>query len=53
MKQKIMNADPNLGQSMKIRQDVDKALCMYQHMYEDLKKKKTVQSTLLNYIERK
>jgi hypothetical protein len=38
---------------MQIRQDVDKALCVYQHVCEDLKKEKTVQSTLLKYIKRK
>ncbi|XP_044522035.1 uncharacterized protein LOC123238854 [Gracilinanus agilis] len=50
MKQKIMNADPNVSRSIQIRQDVDKALCTYQHMYENLKKN-TVQSTLLKYIK--
>jgi hypothetical protein len=47
-----MDADLNLDRCMQIRQDVDKALCIYQHMYEDLKKEKTVQSTLLKYFER-
>jgi hypothetical protein len=38
-----MDAAHNLDQSMQIRRDVDKkALCVYQHMYEDLKKEKTV-----------
>ncbi|KAM9033903.1 uncharacterized protein LOC105749892 [Sarcophilus harrisii] len=50
MKQKIMNADPNVSRSIQIRQNVDRALCIYQHMYEDLKKK-TVQPTLLKYIK--
>jgi hypothetical protein len=36
---------------MQIRRDVDKALCVYQHVCEDLKKEKTVQSTLLKYFE--
>jgi hypothetical protein len=52
VKQKNMDADPNLKRSMQIRRDVDKSLCVYQHMYEDLKKEKTVQSTLLKYFER-
>jgi hypothetical protein len=52
VKQKIMDADPNLERSMQIRRDVDKALCVYQHMYEYLKKEKIVQSTLLKYFER-
>lgn len=52
IKQKIMDADTNLDQSMQICQDLDKALCIYQHMYEDLKKEKTVQSMLLKYFER-
>jgi hypothetical protein len=52
LKQKIMNADLNLDRSVKIRRDVGKALCVYQHMYEDLKKEKTVQSTLLKYLGR-
>jgi hypothetical protein len=34
-----MDSDPNLDQSMQIRLDVNKALCVYQHMYEDLKRK--------------
>jgi hypothetical protein len=33
-----MDADLNLNQSIQIRRDVNKALCVYQHMYEDLKK---------------
>jgi hypothetical protein len=41
-----MDADPNLDQSMQIRQDVDKALHVYQYVYEDLKKEKTVQSAI-------
>jgi hypothetical protein len=32
--------------------NVDKAFCVYQHMYEDLKKEKTVQSVLLKYFKR-
>jgi hypothetical protein len=36
--QKIMDADPNLDRSMQIHRDVDNTLCVYQHMYEDLKK---------------
>jgi hypothetical protein len=39
VRQRIMDADPNLDWNMKIRRDVDKALCVYQHMYEDLKKR--------------
>jgi hypothetical protein len=46
-----MDADPNLGRSMQIRRDVDKTLCVYQRLYEDLKRGKTVQSTLLKYFE--
>jgi hypothetical protein len=53
VKQKIMDADPNLDRSMQIRRDVDNALCVYRHMYEDLKKVKAVQSTLLKYFERR
>jgi hypothetical protein len=45
-----MAAGPNLEWSMLIRRDEDKALCVYQHMYEDLKKEETVQSTLLKYF---
>jgi hypothetical protein len=52
VKRKIMDADPNLNRSMQISRDVDKALCVYQHIYEDLKKEKTFQSTLLKYFER-
>jgi hypothetical protein len=52
VKQKIMDADPNPDRSMQIRRDVDNALCVYQYMYEDLKKEKTVQYTLLKYFER-
>jgi hypothetical protein len=52
VKQKIMDAVPNLDRSMQIRRDTNKALCVYQYMYEDLKKEKTVQSTLLKYFER-
>jgi hypothetical protein len=51
VKQKIVDADLNLHQSMQIRRDMDKALCVYQHMYEDIKKEKTVQSTLRKYSE--
>jgi hypothetical protein len=36
VRQKIMDADPNLDRSMQIRGDVDKALCLYWHMYENL-----------------
>jgi hypothetical protein len=32
MKQKIMDTDPNLDRSMQIHRDVNKALCVYQHM---------------------
>jgi hypothetical protein len=52
MEQKNVNADRSLDRSMQNRRDVDKVLCVYQHMYEDLKKEKTVQSTLLKYFER-
>jgi hypothetical protein len=52
VKQKIMDADPNLDRSMQIPRDVNKALCVYRHMYEDLKKEKTVQSMLLKHFER-
>jgi hypothetical protein len=51
VKQQIMDADPNFDRSMQIRRDVDKALIANQHMYEDLKKEKAVQSTLLNISE--
>jgi hypothetical protein len=37
---------------MQICQDVDKALCVYQHRYEDIEKEKTVQSALPKYFER-
>jgi hypothetical protein len=40
MKQQIMDAGPNLDRSMQICWDVAEALCVYQHMYEDLKKRK-------------
>jgi hypothetical protein len=40
LKQKIMDADPNLDRNMQIRRDMDKALFVYQHIYEDLKKKR-------------
>jgi hypothetical protein len=52
MNNKIMDADPNLNLSMQILWGTDKAFCIYQHMYEDLKKQKTVQSILLKYFER-
>jgi hypothetical protein len=52
VKQSIIDADPDLDQSMQICRDVDKALCVYQLMYEDLKKEKTVQSAVLKYFER-
>jgi hypothetical protein len=51
VKQNIMDADPNLDRSTQILWDVNKAICVYQLMYEDLKKEKTVQSTLLKYFE--
>jgi hypothetical protein len=47
VKQKITDIDPNLDRSMEIRQDVDKAFCVYQRMYDDLNKEKIVQSTIL------
>jgi hypothetical protein len=52
MKQTIMDADPNLNRSCKFAEIWGKALFVYQHMYEDLKKQKTVQSTPLKYFER-
>jgi hypothetical protein len=52
LKQNIMDADRNLDRSMQIRRDVDKALCVCQRVYEDSKKEKTVQSTLLKYFGR-
>jgi hypothetical protein len=36
---------------MPFQLDVDKVLCFYQHMYEDLKKNKTVQSILQKYFD--
>uniref|UniRef100_A0A5F8GLC9 Tigger transposable element-derived protein 1-like n=1 Tax=Monodelphis domestica TaxID=13616 RepID=A0A5F8GLC9_MONDO len=51
VKQKIMDADPNVDRRIQIHQDVDKALCTYQRMYEDLKKEKTIESTLLKYFK--
>jgi hypothetical protein len=53
VKQKIMDAESNIDRSMQIRRDVDNALCVYRHMYEDLMKEKAVQSTLLKYFERR
>jgi hypothetical protein len=47
---KIMDADPNLDQTIQICQDVDKALCIYQHIYEDLKKNSSVYA--VKYFER-
>jgi uncharacterized protein YjcR len=52
LEQKMMDAGSNLDRSMQTRRDKVKALCVYQHMYEDLKKEKTVQSTLLKHFER-
>jgi hypothetical protein len=52
VKQRIMDADSNINRSMQIRRDENKAFCVYQHMYQDLKKEKTVQSTLLKYFKR-
>jgi hypothetical protein len=52
MKQKFMVGDPNLDRSMQIRRNVDKALCVYHHMSEDLKRQGTIQSMLLKYFER-
>jgi hypothetical protein len=52
VKQNIMDAGRNHDRSMQIRRDVDEAFCVYQHMYEDVKKEKTVQSTLLKCFER-
>jgi hypothetical protein len=49
---KPVDAGPNLDRSMQIRQHMDKALYVYQHTYEGLKKEETVQSTLLKYFER-
>ncbi|XP_007498102.2 tigger transposable element-derived protein 1-like [Monodelphis domestica] len=51
VKQKIMDADPNVDRRIQIHQDVDKALCTYQRMYEDLKKEKTIESTLPKYFK--
>jgi hypothetical protein len=39
--QEIMNPEPKLDRSMRILPDVDEALCVYQHRYEDLKTEKT------------
>jgi hypothetical protein len=47
-----MDANPNLNLGMQILWGMDKALCIYQHMYENLKKEKTVESILLKYFER-
>jgi hypothetical protein len=47
-----MGIDLDLDTSVQICRDADKALCTYHHMYEDLKKIKTVQSTLLKYFKR-
>jgi hypothetical protein len=47
VKQNIMDADPNIDRSTQIPRDMKKAFCFYRHMYEDVKKQKTVQSTLL------
>jgi hypothetical protein len=33
VKQKIMDADPNLDRSMQTLRDMAKALCSYQHIY--------------------
>jgi hypothetical protein len=52
LKQTIMDADPKLDWSMQICWDVDKVLSIYQHMSEDIKRAKIVQSMLLNYFER-
>jgi hypothetical protein len=53
VKRKIMDAgldlDLYLDRSIQICLN---ALCTYQHMHEDLKKVKTVQSTLLKHFKR-
>jgi hypothetical protein len=46
VRQLFMDADPIIHRSMQIRRDADKALHVYRHVYEDLKKEKTVQSLL-------
>jgi hypothetical protein len=46
VKQNIKDVDPNIDRNMQIPRDVNKACSVCQHMYEDLKKEKTVQSTL-------
>jgi hypothetical protein len=48
-----MDADRNFDRSMQIRGVVDKALFLYQLMYADLKKEKTVHSARLKYFERR
>jgi hypothetical protein len=53
VKQKMIDAGPNLDRSMQIRRDVNDALCVYRHMYEDLRKEKVVQSTQLKYFEKR
>jgi hypothetical protein len=52
MKQKIIDAGPNIDRSMQICRDMAKAFCVYQHRYEDIKKEKTAQSVLPKYFER-
>lgn len=47
-----MDADPNIDKAFKFARDVDKALCTYQRMYEDLKYEKKVQSMLIKYLKR-
>jgi hypothetical protein len=51
VEQNIMDGDPDHDCIMQICRDVDKAFCVYQHRYEDIKKEETVQSALLKYFE--
>lgn len=53
LKQQVLDIDCDLERSLKVRRLIDKALSCYDVMYEEKKKKKTIQKTLDNFLIKK
>lgn len=52
-KDKILNGDPNLERSMKVRQEIENSIRCYRVLYEEKRKKKFYQTTLHQFLSRK
>ncbi|KFD68493.1 hypothetical protein M514_19319 [Trichuris suis] len=52
LKEKAMNADPDVGRSMQFGREVDSAVLVYKRMYEAKAKSGSTQTTLFSFFQK-